>query len=90
MRIYAVDASTGTKIWGIKVPNLNILSSPAVANGVVYVGGVEGTKFAALNPATGARLWTLLIGDPGIPSGAVADGVLYLSSTDHHVYALGL
>jgi outer membrane protein assembly factor BamB len=61
-------------------------SSPAVANGVVYVGG---KKVYALDAATGALLWSH--GDGyNYGDSAVANGVLYIGSGDGGVYAFGL
>ena len=37
-------------------------SSPAVANGVVYVGSDDGNVYA-LNASTGAKLWSYATGD---------------------------
>jgi uncharacterized repeat protein (TIGR01451 family) len=61
--------------------------SPAVVNGVVYVGSYGG-NVSALNASTGARLWTYTTLDDVISSPAVANGVVYIPSTDGNVYAL--
>jgi hypothetical protein len=55
-----------------------ISSSPAVVNGVVYVGSDDG-KLYALNAATGALKWSYPMGD-GISSPTVAEGVVYATS----------
>jgi outer membrane protein assembly factor BamB len=61
--IYALNADTGAKIWNYYTgPSVaygggyyhGVQASPAVANGVVYVGSVDG-KMYALNASTGAR-----------------------------------
>ena len=62
-------------------------SSPAVANGVVYVGSFD-DKVYALNATTGATLWTATTGSLVPSSPAVANGVVYVGSYDHKVYAL--
>src|SRR5580693_2227386 len=63
-------------------------SSPAVANGVVYVGSLDHNVYA-LNASTGALLWSYTTGGPvGISSPAVANGVVYVGSIDRKVYAL--
>ena len=62
-------------------------SSPAVANGVVYVGSDDGNVYA-LNAATGARLWSYTTGAYVESSPAVANGVVYVGSDDGNVYAL--
>ncbi len=79
------------------VPGLNELwsfptgssvgSSPAVANGVVYVGSGDHNVYA-LNATTGAELWSYTTGGPVSSSPAVANGVVYVGSYDHNVYAL--
>ena len=54
-------------------------SSPAVVNGVVYVGYMNG-KVHALNAATGAGKWSYNTGGMVESSPAVANGVVYLGS----------
>jgi len=61
-------------------------SSPAVANGVVYVGSEDGRVYA-FNAATGSTLWTATTGSAVDSSPAVANGVVYFGSYDHNVYA---
>ena len=39
--VYALNASTGAKLWTYATGAIALLSSPAVANGVVYVGSDE-------------------------------------------------
>src|SRR5580704_4289123 len=66
------------------------LPSPAVANGVVYVGSDHGTVYA-LNASTGATLWSYTTGGSSFGSPAVANGVVYVGSWgdfDSNVYAL--
>ncbi|WP_324833247.1 PQQ-binding-like beta-propeller repeat protein [Alloacidobacterium sp.] len=62
-------------------------SSPAVANGVVYVGSIDKNVYA-LNADTGARLWSFTTGDEVESSPAVANGMVYVGSDDNKVYAL--
>jgi outer membrane protein assembly factor BamB len=52
--VYALNASTGAKLWSYTTGNI-VSSSPAVAHGVVYVGSHDGHVYA-LNASTGARL----------------------------------
>ena len=65
----------------------NVTSSPAVANGVVYVGSWDGNVYA-LNASTGATLWSYATGGVVYSSPAVANGVVYVGSGDGNVYAL--
>ena len=64
-----------------------IISTPAVANGVVYVGSFDNNVYA-LNALTGAKLWSYATGGPVYSSPAVANGVVYVGSDDQNVYAL--
>ncbi len=63
------------------------MSSPAIANGVVYVGSGNGNIYA-LNALTGEYLWNYLTGGDVESSPAVADGVVYVGSNDGNIYAL--
>jgi outer membrane protein assembly factor BamB len=65
------------------------LSSPAVANGVVYIGSDDGNVHA-LNARTGVRLWSYLTGSGANSPTAVADGTVYIGSSDYNVYAFSL
>jgi outer membrane protein assembly factor BamB len=65
-----------------------VFSSPAVANGVAYVGSLDGNLYA-LNAITGALLWSYVTGaEVAESSPAVANGVVYVGSYDNNVYAL--
>jgi outer membrane protein assembly factor BamB len=61
------------------------ISSPAVANGVVYVG--SGYDLYAFNAQTGAQLWSAPTGYIIESSPAVANNVVYVGSDDDHLYA---
>ena len=65
----------------------DVTSSPAVANGVVYVGSCDDNVYA-LNASTGAKLWSYTTGGDVYSSPAVANGVVYVGSYDDNVYAL--
>ena len=96
--LYALNASTGVKLWSFTTGG-EVIASPAVANGVVYIGSYnqntnDGTMYA-LDARTGALLWTFdtggnLFGVPVVFSPAVVNGVVYIGSTDNDddVYAL--
>jgi len=65
-------------------------SSPAVANGVVYVGSADHYLYAfkadGCGQASCAPLWTAQTGG-WVGSSAVANGVVYVGSADHYLYA---
>lgn len=64
-------------------------SSPAVANGVVYIGSDDGNLYA-LDAASGGKLWSFSTGSGQsiLDSPAVAGGIVYIGSYDGVVYAL--
>jgi outer membrane protein assembly factor BamB len=61
-------------------------SSPAIVNGVVYVGSIDGSVYA-LNAATGNLKWSAATGGAVISSPAVAGGSVYVGSANGTVYA---
>jgi outer membrane protein assembly factor BamB len=60
-------------------------SSPAVADGVVYIGG---SSLYAVDATTGTLLWSFTLGDYVTTGPAVANGMVYFASFDRNVYAL--
>ncbi len=67
----------------------SITSSPAVANGVVYVGSSDG-KLYAFDAATGTQKWAVPTGSAIYSSPAVLDGVVYVGSEDGKLYAFNV
>jgi outer membrane protein assembly factor BamB len=65
----------------------NVVSSPAVANGVVYVGSNDGSLYA-LNAGTGKLLWSYPTGGAVTSSPAVANNEVFVYSTGGVFYAL--
>ena len=63
------------------------ISSPVVADGVVYVGSGDHNVYA-LDAATGALKWKFATGDVVHASPAVANGTVYVGSWDRFFYAL--
>lgn len=63
------------------------LSSPMIANGVVFIGSGDQHVYA-LDAGTGALRWSFATGDVVHASPALADGVVYIGSWDRNVYAL--
>lgn len=64
-----------------------IHSSPAVADGTVYVGSRD-NKLYALDAATGIKRWEYETGSWVESSPAIANGVVYFGSNDGRLYAL--
>ncbi len=63
------------------------LSSPMIANGLVFIGSGDQHVYA-LDAATGALRWSFATGDVVHASPAFADGLVYIGSWDRNVYAL--
>lgn len=106
-KMYALDATTGALLWQSPITGtpftaetLPYRGSPAVANGVLYVGTYEPNfethepnapnygYMYAIDATTGARLWKYQTLAPIESAAAVANGVVYFGSDDMNVYAL--
>jgi outer membrane protein assembly factor BamB len=85
--VYAINAVTGAEIWTYDTEGSVGYSSPAVANGFVYIGSTN-CKLFALDAETGALKWTYQAGAAITCSPTVANGIVYFGSEDHKVYAL--
>ncbi len=64
-----------------------IASSPAVADGIVYVGSDDKSLYA-LDARSGKQLWSFATGGAIFSSPAVANGIVYIGSDDKSLYAL--
>ena len=65
-----------------------VISSPAMVNGVVYIGSTDMNGHVyALRASTGAKLWSAITTRTVVSSPAVANGVVYVGSFDDLVYA---
>jgi|HubBroStandDraft_1064217.scaffolds.fasta_scaffold00144_36 outer membrane protein assembly factor BamB len=100
----ALDASTGVELWQFFAGPSYLpitVNTPAVANGVVYMGwGIEGCPpsqcagfLDALDASTGVELWQFDAGPSLLPistnTPVVADGVVYVgTSGELGLYAL--
>ena len=64
-----------------------VIASPAVVNGVVYVGSTDG-NFYAIDAGSGTLKWKFETKSWEVSSPAVVSGVVYFLSYDGHFYAL--
>jgi outer membrane protein assembly factor BamB len=92
---------TCSPIWTARTPTPSYLSSPAVVNGVIYVGASDsnfsaghvyafsalGTTNCSGTPKTCEPLWASSNVGPIVSSPAVANGVVYVGSMDKNLYA---
>lgn len=88
-KLYALDETTGVKLWeSISFPN-SLYGRIATADGRVYVGSTGGYLYC-VNATNGAKLWEYLATATGQvqTSPAVANGRVYFGTTDNYLYAL--
>jgi len=78
--------SIGKLMWNYTTADI-VFSSPAISNGVVYVGSYDSNVYA-LNATTGATVWNYATGSSVYSSPTVANGTVYVGSDDNNVYAL--
>ena len=71
--------------WARKLGD-DVLSSPAIVGGVMYVGSEDGHLYA-LDATTGNILWRATTGGIVWSSPAVVKGVVYAGSYDNKIYA---
>ncbi|MDO9324442.1 MAG: PQQ-binding-like beta-propeller repeat protein [Methanoregula sp.] len=88
--LYALDTRTGEVRWNRTI-NVSI-SSPAVAEGMVFVGS-DDSNLNALDAKTGAQKWKFTVQESKMPGGiasspAYADGVVYFGDLNGNLYAL--
>ena len=85
--IYALNANTGMFLWRQPIGVQTGSSSPAVANGLVFIGSLDNNVYA-FDARTGASAWTFTTVDKVWGSPTVANGVVYIASWDGTTYAL--
>jgi outer membrane protein assembly factor BamB len=86
--LYALDAQTGTTLWNVVMQQSLSSASPAVANGIIYVGAMDGT-FLALHTSNGSTLWTAFLGTNNaiITAPVVDKGVVYVEADSTGLFA---
>jgi eukaryotic-like serine/threonine-protein kinase len=85
--VYEDSAGIRTVVWKYRT-SAKVLSSPAVADGVVYVGSSDHNLYA-IAAADGALRWKFPTNGPVTSSPAVAGGAVYFTSVDGNLYAVG-
>jgi eukaryotic-like serine/threonine-protein kinase len=92
------DSSVHARIygWNYQINNVPfwtfktggpVLSSPTVAQGVVYAGSTDKMMYA-LNDTTGSLIWSFPTGGSIQSKALVTGGIVYFGSDDGKVYAL--
>jgi outer membrane protein assembly factor BamB len=83
---FALDAATGKVDWTFNA-GVAFDSSPALVDGVLYVGADNGSLYA-LNAMTGQMLFQTVTGGAIDSSPAMVDSIVYVGSDDGRVYAI--
>ena len=87
-KIYAVNATTGELIWASsELTHGSTVSSPAVGDGFVIVGGYDGGVYA-FNVTNGELVWKYDTFRWVFSSPAIANGRVYIGSNNDHFYCL--
>ncbi len=92
--VYALNDVNGDEIWNFTTAGPIFESSPAVINGVVYIGDLDGYIYA-LNATEGKQIWNYhteetngVVDNYIYSSPTVVDGVVYFGGVNGNVYAL--
>ena len=80
---YGIDAALGTVRWRHSHEGSWVPSSPAVRDGVAYVGQSDGSKVTAVN-AKGECLWVFNAPNETFASPALAGDVLYVAGNSNY------
>lgn len=73
--------------WRIRIPGGRPLATPAVVDGMLFVGGGFGShEFYALDAKSGKAVWTYRTGDDGPTAAVVADGYVAYNTESCTVY----
>jgi len=85
--LYCFDAYSGGEIWRYSIAEHPQWSSPAVADGKVYVGaGHYENKIYCINANNGTEIWNYTADDVVWSSPAIADGRVFVGSHDDNIY----
>ena len=82
--LFALSTADGAVVWDYPVDDNFVVSSPVVANGIVYSGVPAG--IVALDAATGALVWEAPVGFTQSSPEVIGD-TLYTGAQDGHVFA---
>lgn len=78
--VFGLDAATGTELWNRYVWFSWIESTPAIRNGIAYVGSSDAGKIMAIDVASGGARWDADVLGASWGTPAVADRVLYVAT----------
>ena len=83
-----VDAATGRKRWDYPTSKSWVIGTPAVRDGMLYVGTSDSSRFMALDAKTGRLRFNLDTGAYVFSSAALAGGLAYVGAHNGKLYAI--
>jgi outer membrane protein assembly factor BamB len=86
--VYALDAKTGRKKWDYPTNKSWVNTTPAVANGIVYAGTSDSSRFMALDAATGRLRFNFDAKAYVFSSPAIAGDIAYFGAHNGKLYAV--
>jgi Ca-activated chloride channel family protein len=76
-----ITLGNGRSAWRVKIPGGRALATPAVAGGMVFVGGGFGShEFYAFDAETGKPRWGIQVSDDGPTAAVVAEGYVLFNT----------
>jgi len=85
--LYALDRQNGGIMWEKKFSENEILSSPVLRNGSVYLGSID-EKIASLDPASGKTKWETAVDGSVIATGMFTDNALVIGTGRGTLYSV--
>jgi outer membrane protein assembly factor BamB len=86
--VYALDAATGRKKWDYPTSKSWVNGTPAVRDGMVYVGTSDSSRFMALDARTGRLRFNFDAKAYVFSSAALAGEIAYVGSHNGRLYAV--
>lgn len=89
--LIALDYQTGESMWvfpPVVEQGPNFATGPVVANGLVYIGTVDG-KLLVFDAAAGELVWQFSMETRPAGPPAIVDGAVYVATVDGRVIAIG-
>jgi outer membrane protein assembly factor BamB len=86
--VYALDAATGRKKWDYPTSKSWVIGTPAVRDGMVYVGTSDSARFMALDAKTGRLRFNFDAGAYMFSSPALAGDLAYVGDHNGRLFAV--
>ncbi|MGC4108570.1 MAG: PQQ-binding-like beta-propeller repeat protein [Thermomicrobiales bacterium] len=85
--LFALNANDGSERWRFVIGDTELYASPAVIDGVAYLGAGNGVLYA-IDTANGVERWRFTTGKQFLTSPAVSDGMVFVGSMQKTLYAI--